>query len=233
VDNCLTFGGDCVRRSVVSTLTGLIIQRSVIRSEGITLVREAMRGIVISAESMRTAVSEMNSGGARDQAGQITRQMNQLGDAAQQTGRVTEAITEISAQTNLLALNATIEAARAGAAGKGFAVVATEIKALAQQTSAATDDIRNRIDGVQSSAAASIREIEKVSQVIDEVSQIVTTIATAIEEQAVVTKDIARNIAEASLGVQEANERISESSLAILEASRAKSWWSIKRRVKW
>jgi len=159
--------------------------------------------------------------------------MNQLGDAAQQTGRVTEAITEISAQTNLFALNATIEATRAGAAGKGFAVVATEIKALAQQTSAATDDIRNRIDGVQSSAAASIRKIEKVSQVIDEVSQIVTTIATAIEEQAVVTKDIARNIAEASLGVQEANERISESSLAILEASRAKSWWSIKRRVKW
>ena len=152
--------------------------------------------------------------GAKDQAGQITRQMNQLGDAAQQIGRVTEAITEISAQTNLLALNATIEAARAGAAGKGFAVVATEIKALAQQTSAATDDIRNRIDGVQSSAVASIREIEKVSQVIEEVSQIVTTIATAIEEQAVVTKDIARNIAEASIGVQEANERISESSLA-------------------
>jgi methyl-accepting chemotaxis protein len=152
--------------------------------------------------------------GAKDQAGQISRQMNQLGDAAQQIGRVTEAITEISAQTNLLALNATIEAARAGAAGKGFAVVATEIKALAQQTSAATDDIRNRIDGVQSSALASIREIEKVSQVIDEVSQIVTTIATAIEEQAVVTRDIARNIDEASLGVQEANVRISESSLA-------------------
>ncbi len=151
---------------------------------------------------------------AREQAGQITRQMNQLGDAAQQIGKVTEAITEISAQTNLLALNATIEAARAGAAGKGFAVVATEIKALAQQTSAATDDIRNRIDGVQSSAAASIREIDKVSQVIDEVSQIVTTIATAIEEQAVTTKDIARHIDEASLGVQEANERISESSLA-------------------
>ena len=50
----------------VSTLTGLIIQRSVIRSEGITLVREAMRGIVISAESMRGAVSAMNNGGSFD-----------------------------------------------------------------------------------------------------------------------------------------------------------------------
>ncbi len=81
-------------------------------------------------------------------------------------------------------------------------------------------DIRNRIDGVQPSAAASIREIDKVSQVIDEVSQIVTTIAAAIEEQAVMTKDIARNIAEASLGVQEANERISESSVATRSIAR-------------
>jgi hypothetical protein len=50
----------------VSTVTGLVIQRSVIRNEGITLVREAMRGIVISAESMRSAVSEMNSSGSFD-----------------------------------------------------------------------------------------------------------------------------------------------------------------------
>ena len=140
--------------------------------------------------------------------------MNQLGAAAREIGKVTEAITEISSQTNLLALNATIEAARAGSAGKGFAVVANEIKELAQQTAVATEDIKGRIAGVQSSSAGGIAEIEKVSQVIHEVSDIVSSIAAAIEEQSTVTKDIARSIAEASTGVRDANTRVSEASLA-------------------
>jgi methyl-accepting chemotaxis protein len=149
---------------------------------------------------------------ATRQAARITEQINQLGVAAREIGKVTETITEISSQTNLLALNATIEAARAGSAGKGFAVVATEIKALAQQTAAATEDIKGRIAGVQSATAGGITEIGKVSQVIQEVSAIVASIAAAIEQQATATKDIARNIAEASVGVNDSNTRVSETS---------------------
>jgi len=149
---------------------------------------------------------------ATNQASRITEQISQLGIAAREIGKVTETITEISSQTNLLALNATIEAARAGSAGKGFAVVATEIKALAQQTAAATEDIRARIAGVQTATVGGITEIGKVSQIILEVSSIVTSIASAIEEQSTATKDIARNIAAASLGLKDANSRVSETS---------------------
>jgi methyl-accepting chemotaxis protein len=174
-----------------------------------------------ATEQMTASISEIaqNSEKARNitshaarQAARITGQMNQLGEAAREIGKVTEAITEISSQTNLLALNATIEAARAGAAGKGFAVVATEIKALAQQTAAATEDIRGRIAGVQSATAGGIEEIGKVAEVIQEVSAIVASIAAAIEEQSVTTKDIARNIAEASAGVSDANLRVAQTS---------------------
>ena len=146
--------------------------------------------------------------------------MNQLGAAAQLIGKVTETITEISSQTNLLALNATIEAARAGSAGKGFAVVANEIKELAKQTAAATEDIKNRIAAVQSSTSGGIAEIGKVTQVIHEVSDIVASIAAAIEEQSTVTKDIARNIGEASNGVRDANKRVGEASQATAEIAR-------------
>ena len=171
--------------------------------------------IAANSEKARRITEE-----ATRQAARINEQMNQLGAAAQEIGKVTETITEISSQTNLLALNATIEAARAGSAGKGFAVVANEIKELAQQTAAATEDIKDRIAGVQSSTAGGIAEIEKVSQVIHDVSDIVSSIAAAIEEQSATTKDIARNIVQASSGVQEANSRISQTSVATSEITR-------------
>jgi methyl-accepting chemotaxis protein len=177
--------------------------------------------VALATEQMTSVISEIaqNSEKARGitdeatrQAARITEQMTELGVVAREIGKVTETITEISSQTNLLALNATIEAARAGTAGKGFAVVATEIKALAQQTAAATEDIKCRIAGVQSATAAGITEIDKVSKVILEVSAIVASIAAAIEEQSTATRDIARNIAEASIGVNDVNERVAQSS---------------------
>ncbi|SPE37744.1 hypothetical protein SBA3_2700037 [Candidatus Sulfopaludibacter sp. SbA3] len=73
---------------------------------------------------------------------------------------------------------------------------------------------------MQSSTAGGISEIEKVSQVIHEVSDIVSSIAAAIEEQATVTQDIARNIGQASIGVRDANLRVSESSQANQDIAR-------------
>jgi len=68
-----------------------------------------------------------------------------LSHASNQIGEIVATIEAIAKQTNLLALNATIEAARAGEARKGFVVVAGEVKNLANQTAAATVDIRNRV----------------------------------------------------------------------------------------
>jgi len=152
------------------------------------------------------------TGDATRQATEVSESVGELGRAAQLIGKVTETISNISAQTNLLALNATIEAARAGAAGKGFAVVANEIKDLAQQTAKATEDIKDKVSGIQSSTSETVVAIGNISQTIHDVSEIVTSIATAIEEQAVVTKDIAGNIAQASTGVQSATSQVTQTS---------------------
>lgn len=150
---------------------------------------------------------------AGEQAVSVSVKMEQLGQAAHEIGKVTETINEISSQTKLLALNATIEAARAGAAGKGFSVVAGEIKELARQTAAATDDIRDRITAVQSSSTGAVEDIARITTIIMEVEQLVSSIAAAIEEQAVVTRDVAGNITKASAGVQEANESIAQTAV--------------------
>ena len=163
-------------------------------------------GDISSNTSRARTISEQ----ATQQAQIISDQMQRLGQAAQEIGNVTETITNISAQTNLLALNATIEAARAGSAGKGFAVVAKEIKELAKQTVEATEDIKARIAGIQSSTGMAISDIEQITGVIRDVSGIVSSIAAAIEEQATVTRDVAGNIAQASEGVQDANRNVSQ-----------------------
>jgi methyl-accepting chemotaxis protein len=182
-----------------------------------------LSSVASATEEMSSTIGDIASGSekaraisqeAMEQADAVTILMNQLGTAALQIGKVTETISNISAQTNLLALNATIEAARAGAAGKGFAVVANEIKELARQTATATEDIKSRIEGIQSSTGSAVSEIEKISLVIKNVSEIVSNTAASIEEQAIVTKDVASNIAQASAGVNDANRNIAETTTA-------------------
>jgi methyl-accepting chemotaxis protein len=185
--------------------------------------------VASATEQMTASVNEIaqNSEKARKITGtavtkaqDTSKKVDDLGVAAQAIGKVTEVITEISEQTNLLALNATIEAARAGEAGKGFAVVANEIKELAKQTAEATMEIKNQIDGVQSSTNETVADIGEISQVITKVDEIVSTIASSVEEQSVATKDIASNISQASAGVQEVNTNVAQSTEATTSISR-------------
>jgi methyl-accepting chemotaxis protein len=147
-------------------------------------------------------------------------QVSELGRAAVDISKVTEVITEISEQTNLLALNATIEAARAGEAGKGFAVVANEIKELAAQTAKATGDIRDKIDGIQSSTDKTVTEIDTIMNVINDVNQIVAQIAQDTVEQSTSTQEIASNVAEASQGIQEVTQNVAQSSVVSTDISK-------------
>jgi methyl-accepting chemotaxis protein len=172
-----------------------------------------------ATEEMSSTVAEIASNSekarvisekAMAQAQTISAIMSELGRAAQEIGKVTETITDISAQTNLLALNATIEAARAGTAGKGFAVVANEIKELAKQTSEATEDIKAKIAGVQNSTTGAVESIETITGVIKEIGNTVASTAAAIEEQATVTKNVAGEIAQATAVVREVNDQVAQ-----------------------
>ena len=123
-----------------------------------------------------------------------TEMMAKLEDAAQRIGDVVSLIKDVADRTNLLALNATIEAARAGEAGKGFAVVASEVKALAVQTSKATEEITNHISGIQETATAAAVSIDEISGSIDSINETSQMIASAVEEQQMATSEISAQI---------------------------------------
>jgi len=167
-----------------------------------------LSSIAAATEEMTSTIDEIagNTERARGTTDSAAHQVDnfagvlrELGDAAQQIGKVTDTISAISSQTNLLALNATIEA--------------DEIKELALKTAEATNDIRARINGVQAATGSAVSDIDQIVHVIGEVNTIVTTIAAAIEEQSAVTREVATNIAQATTGVQDANVRSAEMSV--------------------
>ena len=142
-----------------------------------------------------------------------------LGENSNIIGNVIKVITSIAEQTNLLALNASIEAARAGEFGKGFAVVASEVKELAKETAKATEDIRTKIEGIQSDTREAVSSNEKTRNIISKIHEIQNTIAGAVEEQAATTREITRNAADAATGSSEIAKNIS----GLAEAARSTS----------
>jgi methyl-accepting chemotaxis protein len=135
-----------------------------------------------------------------------------LASSADKIGEIVKMINAIASQTNLLALNAAIEAARAGDAGKGFAVVANEVKSLAGQTAKATEEIIGQISSVQNETRQAVDAIHNISDVIEQVRQISTGIASAVEQQGCSTREVSSNIAEVAQATQGAAE-IAETTL--------------------
>lgn len=94
-----------------------------------------------------------------------------------------DSIHEIATRTNMLALNATIEAARAGDVGRGFAIVAHEVKLLASQTTAATDEIRLLANSMNSGAQIAQDALREIAAMVGDLATAADSIRHAVEEQ--------------------------------------------------
>lgn len=176
-----------------------------------------VQSVASATEEMSSSVQEISrqvqdsariASEAVQQAENTNRQVNELLSAASRIGEVVQLINSIARQTNLLALNATIEAARAGSAGRGFAVVASEVKALAEQTAQATEEISQQVDGIQGATKESALAIKAIGGTIGRMSEIASTIAAAVEQQGAATQEIARNVQHTAQGTQEVSSSI-------------------------
>jgi methyl-accepting chemotaxis protein len=191
-----------------------------------------VQSVASATEEMSASVSEIarqvqeSSDIAKDavrQAAQTDARINELSQAATRIGDVVALISAVAQQTNLLALNATIEAARAGEAGKGFAVVAQEVKALAAQTAKATEEISTQIASMQSATQDSVVAIKGISDTINRISEIASTIAAAVEEQGAATQEISRNVQEAAVGTTQVASNITQVNSGASETGTASS----------
>jgi len=191
-----------------------------------------VQSVAAATEELSSSITEISrqvqesarvASEAVEQARTTNDRVGELSKAAARIGDVVELINTIAGQTNLLALNATIEAARAGEAGKGFAVVATEVKALAEQTAKATDEIGQQVSGIQAATQDSVNAIKAISGTIGTLSEISAAIAAAVEEQGAATMEISRNVQQAAAGAEQVSSSVVDVQRGATETGSASS----------
>jgi len=175
----------------------------------------------IGSISRQVTRSAEIAGKAADEARRTNAVVEGLASGTQKIGEVVTLIQTIASQTNLLALNATIEAARAGEHGRGFAVVASEVKALANQTAKATEEISAQVQSIQNATGDAVAAIQAIGATIAEIDGISSEIAAAVDQQGTATREIAGNVQQAADGTREVNSNILSVSRASEEAGEA------------
>jgi methyl-accepting chemotaxis protein len=207
-------------QATASSMTGIADNTSNLSAAVSAASEEAstnVQTVASAAEEMSHSISEITSqvqeasnaaNMAVDEVEKTSVHMENLAATADSIGEVVKMISDIAEQTNLLALNATIESARAGEAGRGFAVVASEVKALASQTSKATEDIGSQVSQIQKATKDAVVSMGEIGARIKRIHESSSVIAATMEEQGAATNEIARNVQEAASGTEEVSRNI-------------------------
>jgi methyl-accepting chemotaxis protein len=146
--------------------------------------------------------------------------MAEIEKSSEQIGEIIGVIDDIAFQTNLLALNAGVEAARAGTAGKGFAVVASEVRALAQRSSGAAQQIKSLISG-------SSLQVKTGAQLVEQAGAAMLEVVDRVQYISGLVSDIAHGASEQSQGINEINigvtslDQVTQQNAAMVEESSA------------
>ncbi len=202
-----------------------------------TVAAKAARDADQEAENGVTAVGQTISAidALKQKLEQVSDVIAQLSKRGEEVGAVTDVIGAIAEQTNLLALNAAIEAARAGEMGRGFAVVADEVRTLASRSQASTQDINQRILGIQQDSANAVQSmaqskaeteqtiacsqqanaaLNRINTAVSSISDVNDQLASATEELAVVSGTINENMENIARAVESTTAKSAELSAA-------------------
>lgn len=212
----------------VSTNAGQASSSSEIVKNNANKELAEVRNMVEAIKSVQTIADGLKTG------------MSELGQKAEDIGKIMNVINDIADQTNLLALNAAIEAARAGDAGRGFAVVADEVRKLAEKTMLAVTEVgdaikavqqgtRNNVSGVDVAVEAISKvngmaegtgeAISQITQHVNEMAGQIQAIARAVDEQTHASAEITQSISAADQNTSETSAALQEISTALIDLS--------------
>jgi methyl-accepting chemotaxis protein len=146
----------------------------------------------------------------REHVLQITERIIALSTRTEQISGITETVKSLADQSNLLAVNAAIEAARSGEQGKGFAVVAREIRALADQSIRATNQVREILVDISSAIASTVTITQEGMMRMEEgLSQVRTSgeslnqLTTIVRDNAAAVRQIAHTVSQQNSGIEQ------------------------------
>lgn len=143
--------------------------------------------------------------------------MQQITTSSDKISEIIGVIENIAFQTNLLALNAGVEAARAGDSGKGFAVVATEVRALAQSTAKASNEVKALIQKSQNEVRAGAGLVRQATQQFSAIVQSIASVSSISEEIADQSREQTRNLHHLSEAMHNLDE-LTENNLRLVNS---------------
>jgi methyl-accepting chemotaxis protein len=183
-------------------------------------VRKTAEGANQARDVVTTAKADAERSG--EVVGGAVAAMAAIDTSSRQISNIIGVIDEIAFQTNLLALNAGVEAARAGEAGKGFAVVASEVRALAQRSADAAQEIKSLISASSQQVGSGVDLVGQAGKALERIVAQVTEISGIVIEIAASAKEQATGLAEVNTAVNQMDQ-VTQQNAAMVEQSTAAS----------
>ncbi|MFA7623437.1 MAG: methyl-accepting chemotaxis protein [Pusillimonas sp.] len=169
-------------------------------TEELTATVQQNAGNAKAAETMaQKATTVAHAGGTA--VHDVVETMRKINESSERISEIVGIIDSIAFQTNILALNAAVEAARAGEAGRGFAVVASEVRALAQRSSSAANEVKTLINDSVDKVTVGNTQVENAGQRMSEIVQNNDAMTSLVQE-------ISNASQEQSIGLQQINQAI-------------------------